>query len=265
MTHASLFSGIGGFDLAASWLGWPTLFSCEVDSFCRTVLHHHFPQTIQYADICTTAFSSWRGKVDVLSGGFPCQDVSLSKQRGGGQAGLLGSRSGLFFEMLRVIREVEPTFIVSENVSNLRKIHGGEDFNILLSELSKLGYNAEWRDTSASEVGAPHRRSRCYLVAYPSSLQLSPCESFFSYVGSPSRSFFGLLGGAVISVGLPWDPELPLCLDDYGLPTGLVGSRGALIKHSFMAPGNAVVPQVPFCVFKGIQSIAEAHSIPSVC
>lgn len=99
MTHASLFSGIGGFDLAAEWAGWSNAFNCEIDPFCRRDLNHNFPNAVQYEDIKSTDFTIWRGKIDVLTGGFPCQDASLAKRHGGGQQGINGSRTGLVVEM----------------------------------------------------------------------------------------------------------------------------------------------------------------------
>ena len=83
MTHASLFSGIGGFDLAAEWAGWTNLFNCEIDPFCRRVLKYHFPNSVQYEDIRTTDFTVWRGRIDVLTGGFPCQPFSCAGKRKG--------------------------------------------------------------------------------------------------------------------------------------------------------------------------------------
>lgn len=145
MIHASLFSGIGGFDLAAEWSGWDNAFNCEIDQFCRQVLKYHFPNAVQYEDIKTTDFTVWRGKIDVLTGGFPCQDASVAKSRGGGQFGLNGERTGLFIEMLRAIFEIKPKFVVAENVTNILKTNGGEDFLFILVSLASMGYNAEWR------------------------------------------------------------------------------------------------------------------------
>lgn len=111
MTHASLFSGIGGFDLAAEWAGWTNVFNCEIDPFCRKVLAYHFPNAFQYEDIKTTDFRPLRGCVDVLTGGFPCQPFSLAGKRKG-----TDDNRYLWPEMLRAIRELAPRWVVGENV-----------------------------------------------------------------------------------------------------------------------------------------------------
>ena len=120
MTHGSLFSGIGGFDLAAQWLGWENIFHCEINPFCQIVLKYHFPNSIQHHDITKTDFTIYRGRIDVLTGGFPCQPFSVA----GKQLGTEDDRH-LWPEMLRVIREVAPEWIVGENVRGLVNWSGG--------------------------------------------------------------------------------------------------------------------------------------------
>lgn len=111
MTHASLFSGIGGFDLAAAWAGWTNVFNCEIDPFCRRVLKYHFPNRNKYEDIRTTDFTVWRDRVDVLTGGFPCQPFSLAGKRKG-----TADDRYLWPAMLGVVRTVRPRWVVGENV-----------------------------------------------------------------------------------------------------------------------------------------------------
>lgn len=257
--HGSLFSGIGGFDLAAEWAGWSNAFNCEIDPFCRKVLKYHFPNAVQYEDIKSTDFTIWRGKIDVLTGGFPCQDASGANRWGHGQLGLKGERTGLFIEMLRAIFEVRPKFVVAENVANILKTNRGQDFQFILAGLAAMGYNAEWRVTRASEVGAPQQRARLYLVAYPSSLRLSEGESFFSGIFSETKPIRREFAGATIQVGIPWDIELPVCFDAHGIPTGLDGTRTEKIKHSFHAPGNAIVPQIAYNLFVAIDAVANSE------
>lgn len=113
-THASLFSGIGGAELAASWLGWTNVFHCEIQEFQRKVLEYWFPNSVSYEDITKTDFSEWRGHIDVLTGGFPCQPFSVAGKRKGAE-----DNRYLWREMLRAIRQIQPTWIVGENVNGI--------------------------------------------------------------------------------------------------------------------------------------------------
>lgn len=117
MTHASVFSGIGGAELAAAWMGWTNLFHCEIQEFPRQVLEYWFPKSESYGDITKTNFEKWRGRVDVLTGGFPCQPFSVAGDRKGKE-----DDRYLWVEMLRVIQEVQPTWVVAENVNGIRSI-----------------------------------------------------------------------------------------------------------------------------------------------
>ncbi len=132
MTHGSLFSGIGGFEQAAQWVGIHTLWSCEIASYPRRILEKVFPKTTKHEDIKQL---SNPGYVDVISGGFPCQDISLA----GGGVGIYGSRSGLWCEMYRIIREVRPRYVIIENSTAL--LFRG--FERVLCDLSEIGYDAE--------------------------------------------------------------------------------------------------------------------------
>ena len=138
MTHGSLFSGIGGFDLAASWMGWKNAFHCEIDEFCSRVLKYHFPDSEHYGNIKTTDFTRWRGKIDVLSGGFPCQPFSLAGRRRGAE-----DDRYLWPEMLRAVREIRPTWIVGENVDGiLTMVQPGEETPVA-GEASVFGEDYE--------------------------------------------------------------------------------------------------------------------------
>lgn len=248
MNHGSLFSGIGGFDLAAQWMGWENIFHCEIEKYKRDRLKINFKNSISHEDITTTDFRVYRGEIDILTGGFPCQDASIAKQDGEGQKGLQGEKTSLFFHMCRAIEEIRPKFIIAENVANILKTNKGKDFSAILSELSGLGYNAEWRVCRASEVGAPHHRARLYLVAYPNCIRMSQGESFFSYVQEKASPFTWRPFGASIQIsrGGAWEVEPPiLCVDD-GIPSKLVRQQ----LHGY---GNAVVPQIPLKIFKAIE------------
>lgn len=161
MTHASLFSGIGGFDLAAEWAGWTNAFNCEIDPFCRRVLKYHFPDAEQYEDIRTADFTIWRDHIDVLSGGFPCQPFSLAGKRKGTE-----DDRYLWPEMLRVIRTVRPRWVVGENVFGIVNWSEGMVFDKVCSDLEATGYEVQPYIIPACGVGAPHRRDRCWFVAY---------------------------------------------------------------------------------------------------
>ncbi len=161
MTHASLFSGIGGFDLAADWAGWTNLFNCEIDPFCRRVLKYHFPNAEQYTDIRTTDFTIWRDRIDVLTGGFPCQPFSVAGKRLG-----TDDHRHLWPEMLRAIREIRPRWIVGENVRGILSWNGGLVFEQVCADLEAAGYEVQPLILPACSVGAPHRRDRVWFVAH---------------------------------------------------------------------------------------------------
>jgi DNA (cytosine-5)-methyltransferase 1 len=247
MRHGSLFSGIGGFDLAAEWMGWDNVFHCEIEQDKRQFLELKWPKAESYGDISATDFSKWRGKIDILTGGFPCQDASIAKQDGEGQQGLQGERTGLAYEMLRAIREIRPRYIIAENVANFLKTNGGRDFTTILSELSRMGYNAEWRTCYAAEVGAPHKRKRLYIVAYSKSIGLQPGQTYFSHVAAEASPFCWRPYGAAIQIsrGGAWNSEPPILCVDNGLPSKLV-------RRQIHGYGNAVVPQIPFAIYKAI-------------
>ena len=151
-----LFSGIGGWELGLERAGMEVAWHCEADPFCRRVLDRHWPSVPCFEDVTTLRNPP---HVDVLAGGFPCQDISVA----GKGAGLEGARSGLWSEFARLIGEVGPRYVLVENVSALL----GRGLGTVLADLSALGYDAEWDCLPASAFGAPHRRDRVWIVAYP--------------------------------------------------------------------------------------------------
>ena len=163
------FAGIGGFSYAAEKLigGFETTQFIEIDPFCQKVLKKHWPHVPIHDDIRT--FTAKPGEYQVITGGFPCQDISVA----GLQKGITKeTRSGLFYELMRVIRMVRPKYVVLENVAAI--LNRGLD--IVLRELSEAGYDAEWSVISASSVGACHQRSRWWLIAYPNHYGSSSTE-----------------------------------------------------------------------------------------
>ena len=161
MNHASLFSGIGGFDLAAEWMGWTNLFNCEWEEFPRQVLKHHFPNAIQHGDIKELDATAYAGRVDILTGGFPCQPYSLAGKRKGKE-----DDRHLWPEMLRIIRECAPRYVVGENVRGLVGWDGGLVFEEVCADLEACGYSVQPFLLPACGVGAPHRRDRVWFVAW---------------------------------------------------------------------------------------------------
>ena len=164
MKHGSLFSGIGGFDLAAQWMGWENIFHCEWNQFGRRVLSHYWPESISYEDITKTDFTIHRGQIDILTGGFPCQPYSAAGKR-------LGKEDDrhLWPEMLRAIREIQPTWVVGENVLGLVNWNGGLVFDEVQVDLEAEGYEVQPFVLPACTVNAPHRRDRVWFVAYATS------------------------------------------------------------------------------------------------
>ena len=160
MRHGSLFSGIGGFDLAAEWMGWENVFHCEWNAFGQRVLKHYWPNAESFNDITKTDFTKYANKIDILTGGFPCQPYSSAGKRLGKE-----DERHLWPEMLRAIREISPSFVVGENVRGLTNWNGGLVFDEVCTELENLGYQVAPVIIPACGVGAPHRRERVWFVA----------------------------------------------------------------------------------------------------
>ena len=164
MRHGSLFSGIGGFDLAAEWMGWENVFHCEWNPFGQRVLHHYWPNAETFTDITKTDFTKYYGTVDIISGGFPCQPYSSAGKRLGKE-----DERHLWPEMCRAIREISPSFVVGENVRGLTNWNGGLVFDEVCAELESYGYSVAPVIIPACGVNAPHRRERVWFIAYSNS------------------------------------------------------------------------------------------------
>ena len=185
MTHASLFSGIGGGEIAAGMMGWENAFHCEIQEFPRRVLEYWYPNSTSYEDITKTDFTPWRGKIDILTGGFPCQPFSCAGKRKGAD-----DDRYLWPEMLRAIREIQPSWVVGENVAGiLTMVQPGSEFELgsentlfgddneiwerrqqyvvetVCQDLEREGYSVQPFVIPACAVGAPHRRDRVWFVA----------------------------------------------------------------------------------------------------
>ena len=176
MNVLDLFSGIGGFSLGLERASMKTVAFCECDPYCQAVLRKHWPNVPVFGDVRTLTAEAVGPRIDLICGGFPCQDISIA----GRGAGLAGERSGLWSEFAIIIGEVRPRYAIVENVSALL----GRGIGRVLGDLASLGYDAEWHCIPAAAVGAPHRRDRVWIIAYADgkSLRSSGCAGA---TGSP--------------------------------------------------------------------------------
>lgn len=247
MTYGSLFSGIGGLDLGMDRAGFDCKWQVEFSEYCRKVLEKHWPQVYRWDDVCTFPPTQLDAAVDVICGGFPCQDVSLA----GNQNGIKGLRSGLYAEMLRVVECLRPRAAIIENVSGLR-YRGG--LGVVLRDLSRIGYDAEWTMLSACQFGAPHTRKRMFIVAYPNSNGLQ---------GSERRSEESeIIQGRIFTLCNPperqgWQqlPSPCFCRGIDGISRKVDRTRGL---------GNAVAPVVGEFVGRCVRRFLEQHTADGV-
>ncbi len=224
LTVGSLFSGIGGFEFGLERTGgFKTVWQCEIDPFCLKVLAKHWPDVKRFTDIKRMGVDEEIPCVDVICGGFPCQDISCA----GKGAGIHAERSGLWWEMLRIIRLVRPRFVLVENVAAL--LNRGLDE--VLGSLAESGYDAEWQVLSADMFGAPHKRRRMFIIAYPSDRRTE------RGISSPGNAYPNVRRGGR-KKDLRWETDEPMLYrSDDGLPKKL--HRDQRLR----ALGNAIVPQ----------------------
>lgn len=208
MKVLDLFSGIGGFSLGLEKAGFETVAFCEIDKKARMVLSKHWPDVAIFDDVTTLTkekLDEHGISVDVICGGFPCQDLSVA----GKGAGLEGSRSGLWFEFHRLIKEIRPSWVIVENVSVLRS----RGLDRVLRSLAEIGYDAEWHCIPASAVGAPHQRDRIWIVAH------SKCG------GLKSLSDWNAESNYVVSSSPLADPDSTKCETRFTKSSGNEKSR----------------------------------------
>jgi DNA (cytosine-5)-methyltransferase 1 len=291
MRHGSLFSGIGGFDLAAEWMGWENKFHCEWNEFGQKILNHYWPNAETFTDITKTDFTKYANQIDILTGGFPCQPYSKAGKRRGKE-----DERHLWPEMLRAIREIKPSYIVGENVYGLLNWDGGMVFDEVHSDMESQGYQVQAVVIPAAAVNAPHGRDRVWFVAKNTSgdgcIQRESIEKG-TEVWQQRNTSPGSSDGIYISEGNAtntysdgfnncnlhnekqsskarinaqrnskqiyanfdnFPTESPVCSGDDGLPTKL--DRITFSKwrnESIKAYGNAIVPQVAYQIFKAIE------------
>lgn len=264
MLHLDLFSGIGGFALAAERV-WPDIehVFCEIDPFCRVILKKHWPNSYIYEDIKTLTNANGAGlqktgakqqtaglaRVDLLTGGFPCQPFSAAGKRKG-----RSDDRHLWPEMRRVIQEFSPHYVVAENVRGLLSIEGGMVFETVCTDLEALGYEVQPFVIPACAVGAPHRRDRVWIVAHATGAggerrgmqsggQPTDVQNRTTQGGESQRR----------SWNEPW-PQVAtrLCRMDDGVSEGVSRPRGWR-NAALKAYGNAIVPQVAEQIFRAIK------------
>jgi len=239
-----LFSGIGGFSLGLERTGgFKTVAFCEIEEYPRRILAKHWPDVPIYNDVRTLEPLD----ADVITGGFPCQDISIAGSVVSKREGLDGERSGLWSEFRRLIRDIRPKYAIVENVTDLLAGPSGTGkwFGTILSDLAWIGYDAEWHYISASSIGAPQNRGRVWIIAYPSGSRVERLvkgkdTSFFGSWGWRGKEDLRLMRAG--GVRDRWPEPLIRRMDD-GIPRRVDRIKGL---------GNAVVPQIPEIIGKAI-------------
>lgn len=255
--HGSLFSGIGGFDLAADWAGIETVFQVEKDPFCNKILEKNYPRTTRYLDIKEFCGKDYEGKIDIISGGFPCQPFShAGKKRGHNDDRYLWN------EMFRVVREAKPEWVIAENVYGLVSNNNGMVLEKVLTDLESEGYEVQTFIIPACGKNAPHRRDRTWIVANSESngnrLEQQRQGMQGHERNSPRRQGVGYKPshGIKTMAEVSWEKEWlevasELCGTDDGIPPEL--DQNKAIK----ALGNAIVPQIAFEIFFSILEVYQ--------
>jgi DNA (cytosine-5)-methyltransferase 1 len=223
LTFGSLFAGIGGFDLGLEAAGMSCKWQVEIDPFATAVLQKHWPHVERWRDIRDFKPTK-KVSVDVICGGFPCQDISVA----GKGEGLDGKRSGLWTEYFRIVSKLRPKYVIVENVSALLR----RGIDRVLGDLASIGYGAEWQTVLASDFGLPHRRERIFIVAYPDKIVRSKRKGLGS-VADGETAIFGSGRGERQTVRVQTADRF-VGVDD-GIPRESYSHRACGI-------GNAVIP-----------------------
>ncbi len=239
--HGSLFSGIGGFDLAAQWCGWTNIFQVEKDLFCKKVLNKNFPNTERYGDIYEfkgERTKKYQGSVDVISGGFPCQPFSIAGKRKGKD-----DDRYLWPEMLRVISEIRPAWVVAENVTGIISM----ELDKTIFDLESIGYEVQIFIIPACAIGAPHRRDRVWIVANSDNDRLQRFKWCTSHKKKATKKEWINTKGIYCRKKPKWKD----CISEPYVSGGNYGVSNR--AHRTKALGNAIVPQVAYEIFRCIE------------
>ena len=245
MNHLDLFSGIGGFALAAqrTWKDDLNIVGfCEIEPYAQKVLNKNFPGVPVHKDIKELNGKQFRN-IDLITGGFPCQDISIA----GYGVGIEGDRSGLWSEMLRIISEIRPKFALIENVSAIT-FRGGTR---VISDLAKIGYDTEWQTISAAYVGALHRRNRMWFVSYPSDSRSKYPKHGEGQKDTKQAVMVHKCEGSVF--GNKGEFREEICTTEFVRKSNGIPHRMDRIKGL----GNAIVPQVAEIIMKELKSILK--------
>jgi DNA (cytosine-5)-methyltransferase 1 len=273
MRHGSLFSGIGGFDLASECMGWDNVFHCEVNPFCQKILSYYWPHATQLHDIKTTDFTQYANNIDILTGGFPCQPFSSAGKR-------LGTNDDrhLWPYMLRAIQQVKPRWIVAENVLGIINWSEGMVIEAVLSDLESEGYQVQTYVLPTAGIGSPHKRQRVYVVAFREDVPLTTAnansDGLQRHVRTEQNNIetrFGQIGVAEMLADYArtistakWESfptQSPIRNGDDGLPFRLDGTSFRKWRDQLITgAGNAVVPQMIYQIFQTIKLYEENHS-----
>ena len=289
MTHLGLFEGIGGFALAAQWAGWHTSTVVEWNPYCQAILKKNFPDATIYGDIKQFDGRPYAGQIDIITGGFPCQPFSHAGKREGAT-----DDRYLWPEMLRIIRQIKPAWVVGENVAGLLTMDGGHIFAGILADLENAGYSTETYLIPAVSVGAPHRRDRIWIIAYNSGIGCGRWPYFKREEEAGRSRIIGENKRSITNTNKPglekreskqgnngteqptsfrnfwtehwYEVATRLCRVDDGISGGVdgIGPIPAKAKkgkaHRLEALGNAIVPQIAYQIFEAINEFNDAQT-----
>lgn len=256
LNMVDLFAGIGGFSLAGHWTGGiKTVAFCEISKFPQTILKKNFPGVPIYDDVqlltADRLHADGIDTVDIITGGFPCQDVSIAGKKAGVSE---GTRSGLFGEILRLVCELRPKYFIMENVTNLLSGGNGAWFGGVIGGVAEVGYDAEWHCIPAKHVGALHGRDRVFIVAYTKEIGRKRAEYAESSLFS-GRDF--ALEAVSVAGSLARDKgrfyEETRAAEFVCSNNGIPGRVGAIAAY-----GNSIVPQVAYPILKTIVDIEQS-------
>ena len=248
MKVLDLFSGIGGFSLGLERAGFETVAFCEIEDYPRKVLAKHWPGVPIYDDVreltAERLISDGIGDIDVITGGFPCQDLSIC----GHQLGFEGVRSSLYAEMQRLVGECMPRWTIFENVTGLLTGDEGRWFSRFLNDLASLGYDAQWHCISASAIGAAHHRDRVWIIAYPHGANVEGVV-FPESMGTYSEESRRRQHSRAIDACIPADDFSGSGRDSYDVPASM---------DRLKSLGNSVVPKIPELIGRAIMEAERA-------